>query len=75
MTNYKFDTIDDIANALFKEGFVEMDSYDNYLFVSPDGGGDITDGDIDLVYEVANMYDSVEVWSDTPNTITIQIGV
>jgi len=75
MKEYKFDTIDDIANELFKEGFVEVDSYDNFLFVSPDGGGDVTDQDLDLVYDVAHMYDSVRVWSDTPGTISLEIGV
>ena len=68
-------SMDDIADALFDAGYIEADLFENRLWVLKDGGGDITDRDLDIVYDIATMYDSVEVWSDTPETISILVGV
>ncbi|MDB4775791.1 hypothetical protein OAG62_01565 [bacterium] len=68
-------SMDDIADALFDAGYIEGDVFQNILFVYKDGGGDITDRDLDIVFDIATMYDNVDVWSDTHGTISIAVGV
>ncbi len=67
------DVLDDIAVELSRNGFYDFDYDRNRLFVHADGGRDITENDLDLVYDIASSYASVDVYSHTPTTITIEV--
>ena len=66
-------TLDDIAVELSRHGFYDFDYDRNRLFVHADGGRDITENDLDLVYDIASSYVAVDVYSHTPTTITIEL--
>ena len=65
--------LDDIAVELSRHGFYDFDYDRNRLFVHADGGRDITESDLNFVYDIASSYAAVDVYSHTPTTITIEL--
>ena len=67
------EVLDQIVSELEKNGFYEFDYDNSRLFVNAEDGRDIDERDLDLVYDIASSYASVDVYSHTPSTITIEL--
>jgi len=70
-------TVDNIIHALEREGY---DVYEdgNLLYVQvPDGNLAklITDAHLDDIYDIASLYDSVDVWKNSISDAIVQVGV
>jgi len=67
--------MDDISVALDEAGYLDVEVFQNIMRVGRDDGGDISERHLDEVYDIASMYDSVDVWKDSPGSISIAVSV